>query len=326
MTKKTGLFDVDFTLSTKELTTSIKGEKATTASYKLFSEAVRTIICQMEVSGYRPRTIKDYDTVLMNFSKSAEVTYLEDITVDTIYSWLDSMQVINQTKLTRLKVLKSFLGKCFTNGWLNLNFWQSINVKVDKKVKKGAKPNDIAILVSLIDKTTFIGLRDVTAILTMYKTGIRINTLGQLNERNIDWGNKTLVLDGAILKNHQVLKLPIDDQLMDLYRVLIQCNDKLREHFGESNTNLFITTKATILNTKATNNAISKQLTKYAKRFSLENINAHAIRRAFAKNLHDKGASIALISKALGHSDLAVTTQYLDLDVEEVAKDLREYL
>ncbi|MFL1996524.1 hypothetical protein ABC382_22090 [Lysinibacillus sp. 1P01SD] len=42
---------------------------------------------------------------------------------------------------------------------------------------------------SLIDKSTFIGLRDVTAILTMYKTGIRINTLGQLRESYIDWGN-----------------------------------------------------------------------------------------------------------------------------------------
>lgn len=326
MTKKTGLFEVDFSLTTKELTNSIKGEEVTTARYKPFSEALGTIVNQMEVSGYRPRTIKDYNTVLMNFSKSAGITYLEDITVETIYSWLDSMQVVNQTKLTRLKVLKSFLGKCFTNGWLSLNFWQSINVKVDKKVKKGAKPNDIAILVSLIDKSTFIGLRDVTAILTMYKTGIRINTLGQLNERHIDWENKCLVLDGAILKNHQVLKLPIDEQLVSLYQVLIQCNDRLRKHYGESNTNLFISSKATPLNTKSTNNAISKQLTKYAKRYGLENINAHAIRRAYAKNLHEKGVSIALISKALGHSDLAVTTQYLDLDVEEVAKDLREYL
>lgn len=178
MTKKSGLFDVDCSLTTKKLTSSIKGEEVTSVRHKPFTEAVRTIICQMEVSGYRPRTIRDYDTILMNFSKSTGVTYLEEITVDTIYSWLNSMQVINQTKLTRLKVLKSFLGKCFTNGWLSLNFWQAINVKVDKKVKKGAKPNDIAISVSLIDKSTFIGLRDVTAILTMYKTGIRINTLG----------------------------------------------------------------------------------------------------------------------------------------------------
>jgi hypothetical protein len=89
MTKKSGLFDVDFSLTTKEITASIKGEEVTSVRHKPFTEAVRTIICQMEVSGYRPRTIKDYDTVLINFSKSAGVTYLEEITVDTIYSWLD---------------------------------------------------------------------------------------------------------------------------------------------------------------------------------------------------------------------------------------------
>lgn len=38
MTKKSGLFDVDFSLTTKELTAAIKGEKTTTASYKLSSE------------------------------------------------------------------------------------------------------------------------------------------------------------------------------------------------------------------------------------------------------------------------------------------------
>jgi len=66
------------------------------------------------------------------------------------------VQVVNQTKLTRLKVVKSFLGKCINNGWLKANFWNTINVKVDKKVKKGAKPNDIANLISLFDKSAFI--------------------------------------------------------------------------------------------------------------------------------------------------------------------------
>jgi len=116
MTKKTGLFDVDFTLTTKDLTASIKGEKATTAHYKLFSEALGTIINQMQVSGYRPRIMEDYDRLLNNFAKSTEIAYLEEFTVDSIYSWLDSMQVGNQTKLTRLKVIKSFLGKCMNNG------------------------------------------------------------------------------------------------------------------------------------------------------------------------------------------------------------------
>ncbi|MFL1996523.1 hypothetical protein ABC382_22085 [Lysinibacillus sp. 1P01SD] len=63
MTKKTGLFDVDFTLTTtKELTASFEEGKIVTARYKPFSEALGTIVNQMEVSGYRPQTIKAYNS------------------------------------------------------------------------------------------------------------------------------------------------------------------------------------------------------------------------------------------------------------------------
>ena len=67
-------------------------------------------------------------------------------------------------------------------------------------------------------------------------------------------------------------------------------------------------------------------MNKYANQYGLENVNPHSIRRGFAKNLMERGCHIALISKALGHSDLAVTTQYLDLDTEEVATNLRDFL
>ncbi|MBW3700775.1 hypothetical protein C2U27_10775 [Bacillus aerophilus] len=39
-----------------------------------------------------------------------------------------------------------------------------------------------------------------------------------------------------------------------------------------------------------------------------------------------KGAHIVLISKALGHDDIDVTTYYLYLDKEDVAKNLGGYL
>ena len=161
----------------------------------------------------------------------------------------------------------------------------------------------------------------------MYKTGIRIGTLGELREPHIDFENLCLSLDGSTLKNHKFLKARIDEELAAMLTMLIKFNDGIRRHFGTDNRNVFITQNGSSMNTsKSSNCAISKQLNKYSKRFGLENINAHAIKRAYAKNLLNKGASIALISKALGHSDLAVTTQYLDIDVEEVATNLRDFL
>lgn len=86
-------------------------------------------------------------------------------------------------------------------------------------------------MLSLLDSSTFIGLRDAVAILTLFKTGIRINTLGQLKESHIDFENKTLNLEGSIMKNHNYLKLPLDDQLVELYKVLIEQNVKIRSHY-----------------------------------------------------------------------------------------------
>ncbi|WP_144788942.1 site-specific integrase [Lysinibacillus fusiformis] len=294
---------------------------------KAIAEALETIFNQMRVAGNRPRTIDSYEYIFKQFVEINDIKYVEEINIDSIYNYLGSIDVSQRTKLIRLKSTKAVLSKFHNNGWLKERFWSNIQIKVDKEVKKGAKETDIDRLLHLIDKTTFIGFRDACAVKLMYKTGIRIRTLGEVREHHIDFENLCLNLDGSTLKNHKFLKLPITQELADMLKMLLKLNKGIQEYYGTDNSHVFITQNGLPMNSsKSSNNAISKQLSKYSKRFGLENINAHAIRRAYAKNLYDKGASIALISKALSHSDLAVTTQYLDLDVEEVANDLRSYL
>lgn len=320
--RKHGIFAVG-----SEAVDMIQTEEQKKLKGKPIAEATNTIFNQMRVAGNRPRTIDSYEYIFKQFVDINGIEYVEEINIDSIYNYLGSIAVSQRTKLIRLKSTKAVLSKFHNNGWLKERFWSNIQIKVDKEVKKGAKETDIDHLLQLIDKTTFIGFRDACAVKLMYKTGIRIRTLGELREHHIDFENLCLNLDGSTLKNHKFLKLPITKELADMLKMLLRLNDGIREYYQTDNSNVFITQNGSPMNTsKSSNNAISKQLSKYSKRFELENINAHAIRRAFAKNLHDNGASVALISKALGHSDLAVTTQYLDLDVEEVAKDLREFL
>lgn len=289
--------------------------------------ALETVFKQMKIAGNRERTILSYKYIFNQFVEMNRLKYVEDISIDSIYHYLDVLEVSQRTKLIRLKSIKAVLSKFFNNGWINDRFWTTIHIKVDKEIKEGTKASDIDKLLQLIDQTNFIGFRDAAAIKLMYKTGIRIRTLGELRERHIDFDNLCLNLDGSTLKNHKFLKLPIDEEIANMLKMLIHLNKGIRNHFGTENYNVFITQNGLAMNTsKSSNCAISKQLNKYAKRYGLKNINAHAIRRAYAKSLLEKGASIALISKALGHSDLAVTTQYLDLDVEEVANNLRDFL
>lgn len=289
-------------------------------------KALDIVVRQMKATGLRERTINDYYLHVNHFTKITDTQYLEELNVNHIYEWLSSMNVSNQTKLTRLKCLKAFLGRCHDNGWIDINFWRNVKIKVDTPVKEGATDREINILLSVLDLTRFLDLRDATAILLMYQTGIRVGTLAQLEHKHVDLDAKVLSVDGGIIKNHESIYLPFDDALARLLDVLMKQNEIIRREYNVKNDYLFITKSGESVLTSLTNNIISKRMTKHAKEYGLKNINPHAIRRGFAKNLLKKGANVALISKALGHSDISVTTRYLHLDKNEVAESLRNFL
>lgn len=289
-------------------------------------KALQIVVRQMKASGLRQRTISDYELHVSHFIKITGAEVVEELNAQYIYQWLSTMEVSNQTKLTRLKCLKAFLSRCFYNGWITHNFWHSIKIKVDNPVKEGATDSEIKVLLSLLDLTDFVQLRDAAAVLLMYQTGVRVGTLAQLENKHVNLETQMLQIDGGIVKNHQSIFLPFDDVLARVLDALMKQNDLIRYEKKVTNQLLFITKDGSEIANSPTNNNISKRLTRYAKDFGMKNISPHSLRRGFAKNLLRKGANIALISKALGHSDLAVTTRYLHLSQEEVAETLRRYL
>jgi site-specific recombinase XerD len=315
MTKKKRILTVETDLS------DIKNKFGIT-----IENALNTVTKQMEISGNRIRTINDYHLYVKSYIKVTNAVFVTDISVESIYEWLASMNVANQTKLIRLKCLKAFLSRCFDNGWIDTRFWKRVNVKVDSKIKEGTTDKDLDLLMSILDFSDFVQLRDGTAALLMYKTGIRLSTVTKLENKHIDFENKLLKLDGSIMKNRDQLLLPFDDVLFRLLSVLIKQNHIIRTEYRKENNYVFITKNGDMISSDLTNNNITKKLNKYAKLHGIKNINPHALRRGFAKNLYDKGANIALISRALGHSNIAVTSQYLHIDKNEIADSLRNFL
>jgi site-specific recombinase XerD len=291
----------------------------------LAQTAILTVMRQMQVSGYRPRTIEDYNYYFVNFVSVTSITYVDEISNDKIYNWLDSMSVSTQTKLTRLKQVKAVLSRFFNNGWLESKFWTSIRIKVDSKIKEGTMEREITVLLTVLDFGNYVQLRDAVAVMLMWETGIRIRTLSSLEISHVDFETNTLNLNGDLLKCRKQLKIPFSNETHEFLKVLIDASKRIKEYYKQNNELIFVTTGGKSVINKSSN-AISKKLTKYGQMYGLKNINPHAIRRGFAKKLLQKGCNVALISKALGHSNLEVTTMYLDLSVEEVASELRLYI
>ncbi|WP_317913585.1 site-specific integrase [Carnobacterium maltaromaticum] len=289
-------------------------------------KALEIVVKQMRNNGNRERTINDYVYYVLDYIKKTKTYYVSDINLTSIYEWFETMEVTNSTKKIRYKSLSAVLGRFYDNGWLEKKFWKSINIKVDEKIKQPAKWEDIELLLGMLDFNNFFQLRDACAILLMWQTGIRIRTLSYLEEKDIDFENKVLLLNGEIMKNHKFSKLPLSEELLNMIEVLIQQNKIIRKRMKQRNKLVFITQKGDTIQKYDNTNAIRKRLTKYALDYNLKNINPHSIRRGYALNLLKKGASVVLISKALSHSDIAVTTKYLYLDTEETLDELRTYL
>lgn len=323
--KKSKLFSVDVDL-TKPITTQLLQSQSVPTDI-LIVDALAVILRQMSLSGRRPRTLQAMEADIKAYMRVTGQELLADISTESIYLWLDSYQNVKDvTRRSRLKTLKAFLGKCNENGWLPVKFWTSINIKVDEVEKHGATKNDVEILLSLLDVTDFVQLRDATAILLMFHTGIRLATLAGLENKHLDLEGGYLNLTADIMKNHKPFKTPIPPKAIQYLSVLIQINERIREHTGVSNSFVFISRRGTSVQSSATHNAIQVRLTHYSKEYKLKNINAHGLRRGFAINLMKSGAPVSLISKALSHGDLAVTTKYLHLSKDEVAENLKKYL
>lgn len=287
------------------------------------------LICkeQMRLSNIRPQTIKEYEYNYNRFIETMQIDYLDEINLEVLYRFLDSLgDVSDVTMQSKVRKLKAILNRFHDNGWINRRFWKDLKIKVDTKVKLPANENNLSILLSLLDMSNFIHFRDAVAILTIYKCGLRMSTLVQLEEKHIDFNRRMLIIQGDILKGRDAIKLPIDEELEGFFKRLIQQNNVIRLHYRKQNGYLFISKFGDRIFHENTPNAITKRLSYYARKWQLADINPHAIRRLYAANLLKKGANVALISKALAHKSIATTTQYLGLSTEQVANDLRDYL
>lgn len=288
------------------------------------SLALTIISKQMQIEGLRQRTQSDYLKWFTDFTTHTGVSYLSEINQEHIYNWLGSMNVKDSTKLVRLKALKAVLGRFYDRGYFRNKFWQAVKIRVDSQTKQHTTAETLNILFSLLDFTNFFELRDGVAVLLMYKTGIRISTLVKLERQHIDLENQLLMLSGDITKNRQHLMLPLNQQLQNLLEALMQENDRIKQAKNVSNSYVFISKNGKSLIYEGKTNTIQKRLHGYSVKYGLKNLNPHAIRRAYARSLYDRGATLPVISKALGHQDFKVTAKYLNINNEELIDSLRK--
>lgn len=150
--RKHGIFAVESVVPRSQFTDKEIGSKQWTP----ISYCLKTVFKQMELARNRPRTIHSYDNIFNQFCKANTIVFVEEINAESIYNYLDVLEVSARTKKIRLKTVKAVLGEFYFNNWLNDRFWHNIHIKTDTEVKVSAKESDIHILIHYIDQFNLV--------------------------------------------------------------------------------------------------------------------------------------------------------------------------
>lgn len=174
--------------------------------------------------------------------------------------------------------------------------------KKDKKLPEILTVEEVDLLLSQPNSTTFKGKRDKAMLELIYASGIKVSELVNLNVEDVD---TTLeFLKCVSLPKARIIPLgtpciaAVNDYLQYARSYMIS---------DENEKKLFVNCSGT----KITRQGFWKIIKEYKEKAKIKkDITPHTLRHSFAAHLLENGADITAISEMLGHSDIASTQVY----------------
>lgn len=248
--------------------------------------------------------------------------------VETWIIWLkEKRQNKPESCNVRLASLKSFLKYLASRDVSFLYLYTEANEippqKILKRKVSGLSRDAIKALMSIPDIGTKTGRRDLTLMIVMYNTAVRIDELLSLKMENLhlDIDKPYITVIGKGRKIRTLYLLPRSVEHLRKY---------IKEFHGEhpnSGAYVFYSRNTGIMG-KMSQEAINKQLKKYAilaKTICNDvplAIHAHRFRHAKATHWLEDGMNIVQVSFMLGHSNIQTTMEYIDITTEQEERAL----
>ena len=208
-----------------------------------------------------------------------------------------------RTVLRRLAALRSFYRFAIREKMTEVNPLEEIeSPKREKRLPVSISYQQIEILFSQPDTSTYLGFRDRTIMELFYSSGLRLSELAAL--RRSDFDAKHLVLN-VFGKGKKQRQTPITQNAAEW--IVNYLNHPERSLIEEDQEAIFLNKWGTRLTVRS----IDRNFAAYLKASGLsERITPHTIRHTIATHWLEKGMDLKTIQTLLGHSSLSTTTIY----------------
>jgi integrase/recombinase XerC len=241
----------------------------------------------------------------------------ENITYSEIRAWIVSLienGLDPKSANRKISTLRSYFRFLLKKGVIEVNPTLKVRVlKTKKQLPRFLKEGEIRQLFEEAEfKDDFEGWRDRLVMELLYGTGIRLNELINLKERDISFLDQHIKVLG---KRNKERLIPFTRLL---HNVLENYQSKKKETFiGNADGYLIVTNKDEQCYPMMIYRIVRKFLDQFT---TIDKRSPHVLRHTFATHLLNKGADLNAVKELLGHSSLSATQVYTHNSLEKLKK------
>jgi site-specific recombinase XerD len=281
----------------------------------------------MEIEQNRSqKTIENYHHYLMRlveFSDDPDIRKLDAEMVRKWRLWLNRLQDQNGDPISKttqnyhLIALRSFL-KYLAKRDIEALTSDKIELASVKRPQVGfLDPAEVEQLLSAIDTSNPVGLRDRAIIELLFSGGLRVSELVSLNRDHINLEKREFSIRGKGQKDRLIFISPQAADWLD--RFLATRKDNFRPlfiHYSGSKNNL-----DEGMYTRLTTRSVQRLVARYARLAGItKKVTPHTLRHSFATDLLSNGADLRSVQSLLGHANVSTTQIYTHLTDPQLKK------
>ncbi|MGX8690705.1 MAG: tyrosine recombinase XerC [Bacteroidaceae bacterium] len=267
---------------------------------------------------YSPRTVASYrrDLVLFRQFLADTDAGLDLLTADrdVVRLWIVDMMDKGMTSTTvnrKLSTLRSFYRFLRIRGITEKSPVQGIKGPKNKKpLPQFVKESDMD---RLLDDTDlgegFMGIRNKTVVATFYETGMRMAELIGLDDRDIDFGSRTIKVTG---KRDKQRFIPFGAELEKRLKDYLEART---EAFGETQGAFFLNQKGERIPRHQVYLLVKDALGRVS---DVSKKSPHVLRHTFATSMLNHDAELGAVKELLGHNSLQTTEIYVHTTFQEL--------
>ena len=263
------------------------------------------------------RDLIQYEKFLNEYEK---IDNVEDITREDVSKYIQSLKRKDLSKASisrKVIAIKEFHKFLKSENYTKDNPAKMIDTpKHDKSLPTVLSIDEVNKMISSIDGTEPLDLRNRAMMELLYACGLRISELLSLRLRNIHFKEKYVEIIG---KGNKERLVPVGDMALQALKKYVE--EGRNEISDKKSDLLFFNYKGDMM----TRQGFFKYIKNLAKENGIEKeISPHTIRHSFATHLLEGGTDLRIVQELLGHEDISTTQIYTHLDKSKL-KDMYDH-